>query len=240
MGRAPERWHLTIGETKHEVTIENAGWRRRISWHVDDAPVATKATSDEKVTLYAAGHGTVAVRLPAFVAPARRVALFDADSAAAATVAAWSGVGGRDLHPEPGSKAAARQEWIRTHPRAYTVRQTALAVAAVLLPLLALWLLPKLTIPWPDIPWPDLPRIPWPEIPWPEIPWPDLPRIPWPDWSLPEWVHDVLEKAKYVWPVLVAYVAARAEIRRRRRLAQHDPAGKPGSPEPGSSGTYRG
>ena len=38
----------------------------------------------------------------------------------------------------------------------------------------------------------------------------------WPDWSLPGWVREVLDKAKYVLPVIIAFVLARAEIRRRR------------------------
>ena len=38
----------------------------------------------------------------------------------------------------------------------------------------------------------------------------------WPDWSLPGWVREVLDKAKYVVPVIIAFVLARAEIRRRR------------------------
>ena len=81
----------------------------------------------------------------------------------------------------------------------------------VLLPLLALWLLAQIS--WPAIPWPDwdLPSIPWPD-------W-DLPSIPWPDWDLPElpaWMRELLDKAKYVVPVLVAFALARAEVRRRR------------------------
>ena len=62
-------------------------------------------------------------------------------------------------------------------------------------------------------------------IPWPHasvarpaaVPWPDLPAPDLPDWPRPpDWVSWVLDKAKYVWPVVVAYVLARAEIRRRR------------------------
>ncbi len=84
----------------------------------------------------------------------------------------------------------------------------------MLLPLLLVGLMVR--IPWPDIsiPWPDwdLPSIPWPNIPWPSI--------PWPDWDLPElpaWLRALLEKAKYVWPVVLAFGLAHAEVKRRRR-----------------------
>lgn len=48
----------------------------------------------------------------------------------------------------------------------------------------------------------------------PDLPWPD---IPWPDLRLPDWVRWLLDEAKYVWPVVLAYVLARAEINRRRK-----------------------
>jgi hypothetical protein len=54
-----------------------------------------------------------------------------------------------------------------------------------------------------------------PNLPLPDLP--DLPSIPWPGLELPGWVREVLDKAKYVWPVVLAYVLARAEIRRRRK-----------------------
>jgi flagellar biosynthesis/type III secretory pathway M-ring protein FliF/YscJ len=63
------------------------------------------------------------------------------------------------------------------------------------------------------IPFPDLPSLP----SLPSIPWPDLPSIPFPSFSLPAWVGTVLDAAKYVVPVVVAFVIARGEIRRRRR-----------------------
>ena len=34
---------------------------------------------------------------------------------------------------------------------------------------------------------------------------------------LPDWVRWLLDKVKYVWPIAVAYVLARAEINRRRK-----------------------
>ena len=65
-------------------------------------------------------------------------------------------------------------------------------------------------LPFPDIPTPNLPDLP--SVPWPSIPLPDLP-----DWRLPDWLRWLLDKAKYVWPVVLAYVLARAEIKRRRQ-----------------------
>ena len=38
----------------------------------------------------------------------------------------------------------------------------------------------------------------------------------WPDWSLPGWVREVRDVLKFVFPVVLAFVLARAEIRRRR------------------------
>ncbi len=82
-------------------------------------------------------------------------------------------------------------------------------------------------IPWPTIaiPWPDwnLPSIPWPSIPWPSI--------PWPDWDLPElpaWLKALLEKLKYVWPVVLAFGLAHAEVKRRRRQDERRRGGSAG------------
>ena len=61
-------------------------------------------------------------------------------------------------------------------------------------------------LPFPDLPTPNLPSVPWPSIPLPDLP----------DWRLPDWLRWLLDKAKYVWPVVLAYVIARAEIKRRR------------------------
>ncbi|QDH10688.1 hypothetical protein FE634_21465 [Nocardioides dongxiaopingii] len=85
----------------------------------------------------------------------------------------------------------------------------------ILLGLLAVRL--AVRVPWPDlpsIPWPDLPSLPSPDLP--GVPWPDLPSVPWPDWTLPGWLAWLLDRARYVWPVVLAYVLARREIRRRR------------------------
>lgn len=133
------------------------------------------------------------------------------------------GVGGIDLDPEPGSPAALREARIRAHPRRYTAIQTAGGVAKVVLPILLGLIavrfvvnIPWPSIPWPNIPWPDLPSIPWPDIPWPSIPWPDI-NLPHFDFEVPGWVRWLLDKAKYVVPILIAFALARNELRRRRK-----------------------
>ena len=217
---ATERWQLDGDGHQHVVEIADAGLRRSLTWLVDGTEVAGRKTSDERVVLDGGERGAVGVRLPAFTGPARRVTWYPPGGQLGAAAAAQAGVGGVDLDPAPGSRAAAREAWIRAHPHRHAARRTAAAVLGVLLPLLGLWLLARVDIPWPDIPWPD---IPWPEISGPDwdlpsIPWPDV-EIPWPDWQFPElpaWVREVLDKAKYVGPVVVAFVLARAEVRRRR------------------------
>lgn len=218
MPKTPERWLLTWESAEHAVEIDDAGLGRRITWTIDGEEIATKKTSDDKVVLDGHERGAIAVRLPTFIGPARRVTWWDGDTELGAAAAALTGIGGVDLDPEPGSKAAVREEWIRAHPRKYAARRTAVAVAGVAVPLIVLWLLaqiPILEIDWPD--W-DI-NIPWPDIPWPDIPWPtiSLPEFSLFDFTVPEWVKAVADKAKYVWPVVLAAVLANREVARRRR-----------------------
>ena len=97
---------------------------------------------------------------------------------------------------------------------AYTLRATLGGTAGIVVPLVVAWLLARFafSIDLPDLPLPDLPDLP--SIPWPDIPWPD---ISLPDWSLPGWVQEVLDLLKFLFPVVLAFVIARAEIRRRRK-----------------------
>ena len=104
---------------------------------------------------------------------------------------------------------------MRANPRLFAARHVVGGVAKVLVPIAAAvviaWLLSRVTLPdldLPSVPWPDLPSIPWPSI--------DLPSIPWPDWEMPEWLRWLLDKATYVWPVLLGLWFARREMRRRR------------------------
>ncbi len=212
MATTTERWQLRTDGREHRVEIADAGLRRSLTWQVDGREVAGTRTSDERVVLDGGEHGALGVRLPTFTGPARRVTWYPPGSELGATAAAHAGLGGLDLDPEPGSRAAAREAYIRAHPHRHAARRTATAVLGVLLPLLGLWLLARIDVPWPDV------SIPWPDWDLPAIPWPDL-SIPWPDWQLPElpaWVRELLDTAKYVVPVLVAFGLARAEVRRRR------------------------
>ncbi|MGL5865822.1 MAG: hypothetical protein ACRCYX_08115 [Dermatophilaceae bacterium] len=236
MGSAePGRWHLDEDEVAHEVTIEEGAFRRTLTWSVCGERLATQTTSDERVVLTAAGRGSVGIRLPSWIGPARRVTFHAIGEGGdeAARAAAWTGLGGVDLAPEPGSRAARREAWIRAHPRLHAARAGTLAALAVVATPLLLWLwnlldLPPISIVGP-VDWPNLPRIPWPDLPtapWPDIDWPDLP-----DLTLPAWLRDLLSWAKYVWPVLLAVAIAHGEVRRRR----HQDArrkGVPGAPEP--------
>lgn len=245
----PDRWLADLASGEHVVEVDRGGWRNRYTWYVDGDLIAEKTTNDDHVVLTDETHGSIAVKAAKLVGPSRRVTWYEPGDTE--ELLAHTGVGGIDLDPEPGSKAAQREAWIRAHPRLHTARRTLTAAAAVLIPLLLIGLLPRLNIPWPSIPWPGLPSIPWPDLGWP---WFELPRIPWPDlgwpWfqlpdlpSLPQWVWDVIDKAKYVVPVLIAFAVARGEIRRRRNQdaakAGRVPADKGRQDEANTSATAR-
>ena len=119
--------------------------------------------------------------------------------------------------PEPGSKAAAYEDKIRAHPQRYAAIQTVVGVAKVVVPIIVAILLARLAfrIPLPD--W-DLPDLPWPNLP--DLPWPDLPSPNLPDITVPGWVRWLLDKAKYVVPVLIAIGLAQGEIKRRQKQDQ--------------------
>ena len=214
-----QRWDLALAGHDHVVEVSQGSLTREVTWTRDGTEVARRRTSDDTVVLACrdgdAGEAAVRLRFPA-IGPARRVTLHGSEAEA------HTGLGGTDLEPEAGSRAALRAEWIGRHPRLHTARQTALAAAGVGVPLLLVWLLAM--VPWPsiDIPWPDvhLPSIPWPDLP--SIPWPDirLPSIPWPSVDLPDlpaWTEPV---RKLLVPVLIAFFVARGEVRRRRRAEQ--------------------
>lgn len=217
-----ERWLLDLDGQAHVVQIDSAELGHRITWLRDGEQVATRRSSDSRVVLDGGEAGAMRAQLAELVGPARRVTLYAPGSSGQvpALAAAQIGVGGVDLRPEPGSRAAAREAWIRAHPRQYVVRRTAGAAAVAVLSVLALWALqqiewPKFSIPWPT--W-QLPTIDLPDIPWPQIPWPDI-SIPWPDVDLPgvpAWIQTAAQMVKFVWPVLLAGAIASAEIRRRR------------------------
>ena len=220
-------WDLTAHGRHHRVEAVGSV-TRTITWHVDGVLVAVKRTSEDTVRLTPGDRlekgtaaeaaadqpdvGAVAVAFTALGRP-KRATWYRADGGVSATARAVVGAGGIDLEPEPGSPAARREERIRRHPRRHTVLAVAGGLASVVLPLLLGLVAVRLaiSIPWPD--W-DLPSIPWPDWDLPSIPWPD---VDLPDWQLPGWLSWLLDKAGYVWPVVLAGVVARGEVRRRRR-----------------------
>jgi len=209
MGQGPERWRLVDEDHEHVVEIADVGLRRVVTWRLDGNELGSKRTTDKRVVINGGDRGALSVHLPEFVGPARRVTWYSADSAMGAEAAAHAGLGGLDLVPEPGTKAAAREAWIAEHPRLYVARRVGTAAIGALCGVLVLWLMTQIRIPWPAIsfPWPD-----WdpPAIPLPDIPWPDLP-------DLPAWLKELVEKVKYVWPVVLALGLGHAEVKRRRQ-----------------------
>ncbi len=233
---ADQRWALRTEGHEHEIEIADAGLGRQVVWRRDGEVIVSRRTSDERVRLVPhdagpgdlADAGTVGLRFGWF-GPARRVTWYaagDGGEAAASLV----GVGGVDFEPQPGSKAARREEWIRAHPRLYTARRGAAAIGSVLGGVLAAWLLARfafsIRLPGlPRIPLPDLPDLP--GVPWPSIPWPD---VSLPDWSLPGWAREVASYAKFVFPVVLALGMARSEIRRKRQQEARRLRERPGGP----------
>ncbi|MDF1603276.1 hypothetical protein [Nocardioides sp. YIM 152315] len=198
-----QTWTSTVDGRTHRVEAEE-GFRRRVRWYVDDELAAEKRSADEKIRLEAPA-GRLLVRFTTLGAP-RRATLLCGDGPLD---------DGIDLTPEPDSKAARHEQAVRDHPERYALVQAAGGVAKVVVPILLTVLLARVafSLPLPSIPTPDLPSLPRPDLP--SLPLPDLPDLP--DWSPPGWVERVLDVAHYVWPVVLAYVLARAEIRRRRR-----------------------
>jgi hypothetical protein len=228
------------GGHHHVLEVEPAGLGRAIVWTRDGEEVLARRTSEDTVRLVPgsdgpAGAGAVRIRFPWF-GPARRVTLFEDGDDLDAGARALLGAGGVELDPEPGSPAARRAARVRAHPRLYTGaadrrgrRRRAPAPAAhgpvrrprrpAALAGLGAAQHPVARHPVADIPWPD---IPWPDIPWPDIAWP---QVPWPDVAVPPWLDWLLDHARYVIPVVVAFVLARGEVRRHR--ARHTVARPP-------------
>lgn len=210
----PQRFLLGRDGVDQVVTIHD-GLRREILWSVAGSEVARKKSADEKVTLTAAGHGAVRLTFSSLGRPRRVLWYADADDPQILL-----GTGGTDLHPEPGSKAAKRADSAVEHPTRHTVIAVGGAIGGIAAVAAIGWLIAIIL---QAIPWPDLPSIPLPDLPdLPAIPWPDLPAIPWPDWNLPPppaWLAWLLGHIKYIWPVILAWVIARGEIKRRRQHA---------------------
>lgn len=208
---ADQVWEGTVGGQVHRVEARG-DFSRTVTWSIDGERVAEKKSMDDKVTLSsgdAAYDGSLQVRFSTLGGPRRATVLEGVGLGEL-------GVGGVDLAPEPGSPAARHHEKLLAHPTRFTVIATLGGVAKVVVPILLAALVARFAVnlPWPDI---DLPRIPFPDLP--DIPWPDisLPDIDLPDVSLPGWLAWILDHANYVWPVVLAFVLARAEVTRRRK-----------------------
>lgn len=208
-----------VDGVRHRV-VAGGNVRHEVTWTVDGDDVASKKELEDTVRLDGGDHGRLVVVYSAMGTP-RRATLHEPGD----ELKSLGGVGGVDLEPAPGSKAAAYEQKVLDHPNRYAVLQTLGGVAKVVVPILLTLLVARfaIAIPWPDwnlpsIPMPDLPSIPWPSI--------SLPSIPWPSWSLPGWLRETLSYLKYVWPVVLAFVLARAEIKRRRTQAEQRAASR--------------
>lgn len=205
-----QTWTLLAEGSRHTVTADTRT-SRTITWSVDGEPVAERKSSEETVRLESEDHGAVEVRHTMLGAP-RRATWYAPEETGPASHA---GIGGVDLEPEPGSRAAAYEQRLRDHPRRYATIETLGGVGKVVVPLVVAALLARFAFSFdlpfslPDWDLPDLPSIPFPDLP--SVPLPDLPEI-----SLPDWVARVVDAAKYVVPVVIALLLALAELRRRR------------------------
>ena len=196
-------WTLDHEGHEHRV-VAGRNASHLVQWYVDGDLRAQRKTRSDKVSLAAAdGPAKLLVYYSALGAPRRATLYPDGDD-----VSALVRLGGLDLVPEPGSGAERYDDKLRDHPNRYAGLAALGGAAKVLVPILLTFLTVHLAIniPWPHVPFPDLPSVPWPDVPTPDLP----------DWHVPDEVWWVLDKAKYVWPVVVAYVIARAEIKRRR------------------------
>lgn len=208
-------WQSTIEGRIHRLEA-HGDISRVLTWSVDGEQVAHRKSMDDKVTLKASGaayDGSLQVRFSALGRP-RRATVLPHEGLGEL------GIGGTDLAPEPGSRAALHHDKLLANPGRYTLIATLGGVAKVVVPIVLVALLARIAV---NIPWPDLPDIPFPDLP--SIPWPDLPNIPWPDIDLPDvslpgWLAWILDNVHYVWPVVLAFVLARSEIKRRRAQAE--------------------
>jgi hypothetical protein len=202
---APDQvWTLTHEGREHRV-VAGRNAAHLVRWYVDDELVGERRTWSDKVTVVPReGEARLLVYYSGLGAP-RRATLYPAGEA----VGALARLGGTDLVPARGSAAERYDERLLEHPHRYAALAAVGGAAKVLVPILLSVLAVHLAIriPWPHVPFPDLPSVPWPDVPTPGLP----------DWHLPQWVRWLLDKVKYVWPVVFAVVVARAEVRRRRQ-----------------------
>ena len=219
MSTKVQTWSRTIDGHDHhlEVTGEIL---RRFDWTVDGEEVLTRKTTDDRARLESKTHGSLFVVHSGLGTP-RRATYFAPDE----DLGGLTGIGGLDLTPEAGSRAAAYERRVIDHPKRYALIETlggaagvvgGIAAAAVIAWILSRISLPDIDLPMPNLPdLPDLPLPDLPSIPWPSIPWPDLPDV-----HVPGWLAWIGSHFKYVWPVILAFVVAQGEIKRRRKHAE--------------------
>ncbi|MFD7075541.1 hypothetical protein ACFV9G_15130 [Nocardioides sp. NPDC059952] len=219
MSKKVQIWSRTISGITHHLEVTGEIIRTFV-WTVDGEEVLTKKTSDDRARLESKEHGALLVIHSGLGTP-RRATYF----APGEDLAGLAGIGGVDLTPEPGSRAAAYERRVIDHPKRYALIETlggaAGVVGGIVVAAVVAWILARISLPNIDLPLPNLPDVPdlplpdLPSIPWPSIPWPDLPNV-----QVPEWVKWVANHLKYVWPVILAFVLAQGEIKRRRKHAE--------------------
>ncbi|MFJ9387252.1 hypothetical protein ACIRON_00425 [Nocardioides sp. NPDC101246] len=219
MSKKVQIWSRTISGTTHHLEVTGEIIRRFV-WTVDGEEVLAKKTSDDRARLESKEHGALLVIHSGLGTP-RRATYF----APGEDLAGLAGIGGIDLTPEPGSRAAAYERRVIDHPKRYALIETlggaAGVVGGIVAAMVVAWIVARISLPDIDLPLPNLPDLPdlplpdLPSIPWPSIPWPDLPDV-----QVPEWVKWVANHLKYVWPIILAFVLAQGEIKRRRKHAE--------------------
>ncbi|WP_406026448.1 hypothetical protein OH802_07110 [Nocardioides sp. NBC_00850] len=223
MSKKVQIWSRTISGRAHHLEVTGEIIRTFV-WTVDGEEVLTRKTSDDRARLESKAHGSLLVIHSGLGTP-RRATYF----APGEDLAGMAGIGGVDLTPEPGSRAAAYEQRVIDHPKRYALIETlggaAGVVGGIVAAMVVAWILARVSLPDIDLPLPNLPDLPdlplpdLPSIPWPSIPWPDLPNV-----QVPEWVKWVANHLKYVWPIVLAFVLAQGEIKRRRKQAAAETA----------------
>jgi hypothetical protein len=197
-------WELAAAGHSHRVEVRGS-LSRQLRWFLDGELLVERRSGGTDVRLARRDRpevGAVGVKFSR-AGRARRATLLGPSVEP----------GGTDLVPTPGSPAALHEEGVRAHPQRYAALAALTGAAKVVVPLLLAGLALSLPMPHWDVPWPGPPSFPRPD--W-SVRWPDLPPVPVPDWSLPGWLVWALEHVHFVSPVVIGYLLARREVRRRR------------------------
>ncbi len=219
-------------DSHHTVEVEFGWFTHTISWTIDAEEVARVATSDDRKILVADGRAlALRVQKARIGDTLRRVEVFAGETDAAAQLRATSGLGGTDLEPEPGSRAARRAQRMVAHPLRYTVERGLAAAGSIAASLLAIWMVAQLlgALPWPEVSLPKLPAVHLPTlIDLPDIDLPTIVDLP----TTPAWVERVASLIGMAVPIVGALVGARLEIARRQRSRARAAGGGVDRPQP--------